>query len=65
MQAVVNVESRIRVTGRWFDLWAGAVAINTMCVARSFAGTSSLPGGLSITLEKRTIGVESKLTAMD
>lgn len=65
VQAVIDVESRSRVTGRWFDLWAGAVAINTMCVARGLAGTSLLPGGLGITLEKRTSGLESKHTAMD
>ncbi len=64
MQAIVNVENRDGVTGRWFDLWAGAVAINAMCVARGYAGTSSLPGGLHITVEKISIKLESNHTAI-
>lgn len=57
MQALVNVESRDRVTGRWFDLWAGAVAANAMCVGKGLAGVAALPGGLSITLR----GLASRL----
>ncbi len=62
LHAIVDVENRDRVTGRWFDLWAGAVAVNGMCVTRGLAGTSSLPGGLSITLSSSSITVESNIT---
>lgn len=65
MEAVVDVESRDPVTGRWFDLWAGAVAINAICVAGGFAGTSLLPGGLGITLKRISSGLGSNNTAVD
>lgn len=53
---LVDIENRDAVSGRWFDLWGGAVAINAMCVARGLSGTASFEGGLKITLDRLNKG---------
>jgi hypothetical protein len=62
MRAVVDLVSRDQVTGRWFDLWAGAVAINAICVASGYPGTSLLRGGLGITLDTVFNGLNDNCT---
>lgn len=62
MRAVIDIVSRDQVTGRWFDLWAGAVAVNAICVASGYAGTSLLPGGLGITLDTMFSGPSDNCT---
>ena len=47
----VDVAHRNRVSARWFDVWAGAVAVAAMCTLRGYAGISGLPSELSVTLE--------------
>ena len=47
----IDVEHRDTVTTRWFDIWAGAVAVSAMCVVRGYGGVSTLPGGLSVTFD--------------
>ena len=47
----IDVEHHYIVTARWFDIWAGAVAVCAMCVARGYGGVSALPGGLSVTID--------------
>ena len=51
MRLTVDVEHRHAVHEGWFDVWAGAVAVGAICVARGYAGVSGLRGGLSVTLE--------------
>ncbi len=54
------------VVGRWHDLWAGAVAVDAMCVQRrGRSGQALLQGGLRITLERAGGGVGSNLTLSD
>ena len=40
-----------RVTTRWFDIWAEAVAVGAMCIVRGHGGTSTLAGGLNVVVE--------------
>ncbi|CAD6594488.1 MAG: hypothetical protein ASARMPREDX12_009109 [Alectoria sarmentosa] len=47
----VDVAHRNSVKARWFDVWAGAVAVAAMCSLRGYAGISGLPSGLGVTLE--------------
>ena len=47
----IDVEHHDAVTARWFDIWAGAVAVCAMCAIRGYGGVSFLPGGLSITID--------------
>lgn len=47
----VDVEHRTAVIGRWFDVWAGAVAVTAMCMVRGYAGISGLASGLGVTLQ--------------
>ena len=47
----INVQHRDTVTARWFDVWASAVAVGAMCVARGYGGIATLPGGLSVTMD--------------
>ncbi|KAF6219709.1 hypothetical protein HO133_003534 [Letharia lupina] len=47
----VDVEHRNRVDARWFDVWAGAVAVTAICTLRGYAGISGLPSGLRVTLK--------------
>lgn len=55
LEVTVNVEKRNRVNARWFDIWAAAVAVTTLCLAKGYAGTSGVPTGLSV-----TVGIGSK-----
>ena len=42
---------RITAKGTWLDLWAGAVAINAMCMElRSRAGVAVMAQGLKISV---------------
>ena len=54
MRLRIDVEHRNTVTARWFDVWAGAVAVAAMCADRDYAGISGLPGGLGVSLEAIT-----------
>ena len=47
----IDVEHHDAVTARWFDIWAGAVAVGAMCVVRGYGGVSALAGGLSVTID--------------
>ena len=47
----IDVEHHNAVTARWFDIWAGAVAVGAMCVVRGYGGASALPGGLIVTID--------------
>lgn len=50
---------RLTAKGKWLDLWAGAVAINAVCVqARGRAGVAVMPQGLKITVTP-AIGIEA------
>ena len=50
---------RTSAQGVWLDLWAGAVAINAMCVGASGrAGVAVMAQGLKITLTTNYWGVE-------
>lgn len=51
MKLTVDVEHRNTVTARWFDVWAGAVAVTAMCTLRGYSGISGAPSGLSVTVE--------------
>lgn len=51
LRSTVDVEHRDTVTARWFDVWAGAVAVTAMCTVRGYSGTSGLSNGLSVTVE--------------
>ena len=52
LRSTVNVEHRDTVTtARWFDVWAGAVAVTAMCTVRGYSGTAGLSDGLSVTVE--------------
>ena len=37
---------------RWFDVWAAAVSINTLCVRNNQAGIAMLQGGLIIKIDR-------------
>lgn len=54
LRLVVDVAHRNRVSARWFDIWAGAVAVTAMCITRGYAGASGLPSGLGVTLRTGT-----------
>ncbi len=41
------------VTGRWFDLWAAAVAINILCVKNGRAGRATVEGGLLVRVDRQ------------
>ena len=43
------------VVSRWYDLWAGLVAIDAMCVSKASRGISFAAGEVSITLDIDTI----------
>ena len=43
------------VTGRWFDLWTSAVAINSICVGNGKAGLAIVAGGVQIKIDRRYI----------
>lgn len=51
LRLTVDVEHRNPVRARWFDIWAGAVAVTAMCTIRGYAGVSGVPSGLSVILE--------------
>ena len=51
LRSTVDVEHRDTVTARWFDVWAGAVAVTAMCTVRGYSGTAGLSNGLSVTVE--------------
>ena len=54
----IDVEHHTAVTARWFDIWAAAVAVCAMCVIRGYGGVSTLPGGLSVTIDAvRSVGL--------
>ena len=60
-EAKINVKNDDGNTtnGRWWDLWTGAVAINTLCIKNAQAGIASFPGGLVITINSyspKTVG---------
>ena len=39
--------------GQWYNLWAGAIAVDAMCLAKDGrAGQSLSAGGLRITLKR-------------
>lgn len=45
---------RTSAKGTWLDLWAGAVAINAMCIGTSGrAGVAVMAEGLKVTLTAR------------
>ena len=48
---MIDVEHHDTVTARWFDIWAGAVAVCAICAIRGYGGVSGLPGGLSVTID--------------
>ena len=41
------------VVARWFDIWAAAVAINTMCVPYGAAGIAIVANNLEVRLDRR------------
>ena len=49
----VDNEDGKTATGRWWDLWTGAVAINAMCVRNSKAGAAVFEEGLRIKIDRR------------
>ena len=51
MRLTVNVDQRHSVTARWFDVWAGAVAVAALCATRGYAGISGLASGLEVSLD--------------
>ena len=54
LRLTVDIENRNPVSARWFDVWAGAVAVAAMCTSKGFAGIAGVPSGLSVTLEAVT-----------
>lgn len=46
----IDVEHHDVVNARWFDVWAGAVAVSGRCTVRGYSGVSAVSGGLSVTL---------------
>ncbi|CAD6594154.1 MAG: hypothetical protein ASARMPRED_008760 [Alectoria sarmentosa] len=62
-EAVVDVDHD-SVSGRWFDLWAGAYAVDAICVDRQRkSGSPVSPGGLKITLDRVDRVLSNNLTA--
>ncbi|KAM0802522.1 hypothetical protein BDR22DRAFT_961414 [Usnea florida] len=56
---LVSMPSNLPPTrARWFDIWAGGVAVNTMCVKYGFTGTAnSLGANNEITITLGVVGV--------
>ena len=52
MRVDVEENGDVGVTGRWVDVWAAAVSINTICVGRRQAGVVRLPGGITVRLDR-------------
>ncbi len=44
------------VVSRWYDLWAGLVAVDAICVSQGSNGTSFAAGEVSIRLDIDKIG---------
>ena len=42
--ATVDLLNADRETSSWHEIWAGAVAVNAMCVKKGRAGKSFVPG---------------------
>lgn len=51
LRMTVDVKNGNSANARWLDIWAAAVAVTTVCIARGFAGTSSVPSGFSVTVD--------------
>ena len=51
LKLTVDVLHRHPVNARWFDIWAGAVAVTAMCTANGYSGVSGLSNGLTVTIE--------------
>ena len=50
LKLTVDVEHHFRVNARWFDIWAGAVAVSAMCTVSGLDGVSGLTSGLTVTI---------------
>ncbi len=50
LKLTVDVD-RYPVNARWFDIWAGAVAVTAICTASGYSGVSGLSSGLTVTIE--------------
>ena len=56
--AIVEIEDHDEpVFARWYDVWAGLVALDSICVADGFAGSSVSQGRLKITVDIKRNGV--------
>jgi hypothetical protein len=54
--AKVDVTSRKLVLGRWFDVWAMAVAVDAVCISRGRLGYSVTDNGLLLVLKSKYTG---------
>ena len=59
LRVTVDVKNGNSANARWVDIWAAAVAVTTICIAKGFAGTSSVPSGFSVTVDLDLKGLGS------
>ncbi|KAM0801060.1 hypothetical protein BDR22DRAFT_962541 [Usnea florida] len=60
LRATVDVKKGKNASGRWVDVWAAAVAVTSLCTARGYAGTSSMPRGFIVTVDIGSKGLGSE-----